>query len=163
MHLSLSSSSTPALTTEPRLSSHRERVLLIEPCAVTTDIIKRAFDEHGYAITCFPSGEKALAHLMSPLWFGHATPAESVLRCVDALDVELRVFAEVVRLAGCPLVLFGTVAPESLCGATAFVKKPAAMNELLGNVRQSMSRLRAKEKPRETFYGNPFLAGAFQA
>lgn len=152
------SSVVESTTTEPRLSSHRERVLLVEPCATTAGIIIEAMSEHGYSVTHAESAEKALPLLISPSWFGRAAPAEVVLLCVDELDVELRTFAEIVRLAGSPLVLFGAVEPESLCGAKTFLAKPVKMSELLATVRKSLGHVRTKAKredPNESsFYGD---------
>jgi DNA-binding response OmpR family regulator len=159
--MQLATSTPSTCFARPRLSSHRERVFLIEACAVTAAVAARSLEDHGYQVTWFESAEKAVASFLTPEWFGRSCPADVVILDTDRLEMDLATFAEILRLSNAPpLILLGSQPMENMrslvsdVNAAGAVHKPLNPQDLLPLVRRSLSRHRPKQKVKEHFFSD---------
>ena len=150
MHLALEEQYMPVVARQrPRLDSHREHVLLIEPNEIWADVVSQALEHHGYRVTWMRSACEALESFCAPAWSSRAPSAEIVLMDVDAPELDIFSFMQVLpelRKDAPPVVLLGARPTQSLMetaadvGAAGFISKPFAMDDLLLTVRHSLRR-----------------------
>lgn len=148
---------TPRPDTEarPRLSSHREHVVIIESCSITSAIAARALEEHGYRVTVMEKAEEALQLMLAPS-LTRPYLADLVLLDTDKEDIDAATFSAVMRSVISevpPLVLLGGRSDEEMNdladrgGAVAYVAKPLDVDDLLITVRRSFRRARPQPQP----------------
>ena len=88
MHLALEAQYLPVVARQrPRLDSHREHVLLVEPNEVWAEVVSQALENHGYRVTWMRSACEALESFCAPAWSSRAPSAEIVLMDIDAPDL----------------------------------------------------------------------------
>lgn len=169
MHLASECQSTLSAL-RPRLASHREHVLLVEPDADHAALIIEPLERHGYRVTWLTSAREALDLMLASPWSGRRCRPDLILLDTDATDVDVLGFSECVSRspsnagqAVVPLVLTGSRPHMALMelsydvGATSYVAKPLDSEDLLSTVRRSLG-FRSNEAKKTVDWITPMLA-----
>jgi DNA-binding response OmpR family regulator len=148
MQLAAASVQEPSYVSHrPRLESHREHVLLVEPDDEAATQATRSLEAHGYRVTWMRCEREALEWLALPIWA--RASAEIVLVDLDRSTLNASGFMSVLRAVATsvpPVVLLAAEpAPDLLkkslsVGAAGYVRKPLMDDDLLRTVRHSLGK-----------------------